>query len=310
MKISVFSVQVLFLSCVLAFTGSAYSEDNKKTLKNNQLEPNSTVIQTITFGVVPQQAASTLARLWSPVLSELSQNANFKLRFATAPDIPTFEKRLASGEYDVAYMNPYHYTVFHESPGYQALVKQKSKQIKGIIVVRKDSPIHFIDDLNNKDVVFPAPAAFAASVLPRANLKMKGLENRIKYVGSHDSVYLAVAQGLADAGGGVKRTFKTMDKATTSQLKVLWQTPGYTPHAIAVHPRVPVDITEKLRQGFVELSSSPHGAEVLKVLGLKSFETAKNSDWDDVRSLGLGTFTKPLENAGDIADKLSAKGDL
>lgn len=310
MKISRLSVKVLFLSCVLGVTGSAYGDNNKKNSENNQLGSHSTIARTITFGVVPQQAASTLARLWSPVLSELSQNANFQLRFATAPDIPTFEKRLASGEYDVAYMNPYHYTVFHEAPGYQALVKQKGKQIKGIIVVRKESSIRSIDELNNKDVFFPAPAAFAASVLPRANLKIRGLENRVKYVGSHDSVYLAVAQGLADAGGGVKRTFKTMDKATTSQLRVLWETPGYTPHAIAVHPRVPADIAEELRQGFVELSSSSQGAEVLNVLGLKSFEAAKNSDWDDVRSLGLGTFEKPLENASDIADKPSVKGEL
>ncbi|ABV37549.1 phosphonate ABC transporter, periplasmic phosphonate-binding protein [Shewanella sediminis HAW-EB3] len=306
MKISQFSVQVLFLSCLLSVTGSAYGENDKHSHNSNELG----APRTITFGVVPQQAASTLARLWSPVLAELSQNANFNLRFATAPDIPTFEKRLASGEYDVAYMNPYHYTVFHEAPGYQALVKQKGKQIKGIIVVRKDSPILTIDDLNNKDVVFPAPAAFAASVLPRANLKVRGLENRVKYVGSHDSVYLAVAQGLVDAGGGVKRTFKTMDKATTSQLRVLWETPGYTPHAIAVHPRVPAGIVEELRQGFVELSSSSQGAEVLNVLGLKSFEAAKNSDWDDVRSLGLGTFEKPLENSSDIADKPSVKGEL
>jgi len=306
MKISQFSVQILFLSCVLSVTGNVYGEDSKKTNKNSQSEASRTII----FGVVPQQAASTLARLWSPVLTELSQNANFNLRFATAPDIPTFEKRLASGEYDVAYMNPYHYTVFHETPGYQALVKQKGKKIKGIIVVRKDSPIRSIDELNNKDIAFPAPAAFAASVLPRANLKVKGLENQINYVGSHDSVHLAVAQGLADAGGGVKRTFKTMDRATTSQLRVLWETPGYTPHAIAVHPRIPADIAEELRQGFVELSSSSQGAEVLNVLGLKSFETAKNSDWDDVRSLGLGTFEKPLENASDMADKPSVKGDL
>jgi len=313
MKISRASVKVLFLSCALSVTGSAFGESNKKARENNQLDSHHTITRiktsTITFGVVPQQAASTLARLWSPVLSELSQNANFQLRFATAPDIPTFEKRLASGEYDVAYMNPYHYTVFHEAPGYQALVKQKGKQIKGIIVVRQDSSIQSLDELKDKKIAFPAPAAFAASVLPRANLNLKGLENEVKYVGSHDSVYLAVAQGLVDAGGGVKRTFKTMDRTTTDQLRVLWETPGYTPHAVAVHPRVPTNIVEELRQGFIELSSSSQGAEVLNVLGFKSFETAKNSDWDDIRALGLGTFTKPLEIRSETAHKPLAKGD-
>ncbi|MFT7672206.1 MAG: ABC-type phosphate/phosphonate transport system substrate-binding protein [Gammaproteobacteria bacterium] len=39
----------------------------------------------------------------------------FKVNFKTAPNIPTFKKRLAAGEYGFAYMNPYHYTVFNQS---------------------------------------------------------------------------------------------------------------------------------------------------------------------------------------------------
>ncbi|WP_229814618.1 phosphate/phosphite/phosphonate ABC transporter substrate-binding protein [Shewanella hanedai] len=250
----------------------------------------------LVFGIVPQQAASTLARLWSPVFEVFSQNANFQLRFATARDIPTFESRLAIGEYDIAYMNPYHYTSFHDLVGYQALVKQAGKQIKGIIVVKKDSPIQSFQDLNNKQIAFPAPAAFAASVLPRANLNIEGIEAKIKYVGSHDSVYLAVAQNLVDAGGGVKRTFNTMDKSTSEQLRVLWETPGYTPHAVAVHPRVPADIVDELRLRFIELGSLPEGREVLNKLKFSRFESAKNSDWDDVRALGLAELSKPATN--------------
>ncbi|WP_076411092.1 PhnD/SsuA/transferrin family substrate-binding protein [Shewanella sp. UCD-KL12] len=253
----------------------------------------------LTFGIVPQQAASTLARKWSPLLAALSQNANFQLRFATAPDIPTFEKRLAKGEYDVAYMNPYHFTVFNDSPGYQAVAKEKNKKIQGIIVVKADSEVQSLAELDGELLAFPAPAAFAASVLPRANLKIKGLTNEIKYVGSHDSVYLAVAQGLVAGGGGVKRTFKTMDKAVTSQLRVLWETPGYTPHAIAIHPSVDSEMVKELTEKFVHLSSNDEGIALLNSLGFKPFEAANNQDWDDVRALGLGGFAKPLETVNE-----------
>lgn len=60
------------------------------------------------FGVVPQQSATKLAQSWIPLLQELQQLTGVLLRFSTAPDIPTFEKRLAQGQYDFAYMNPYH----------------------------------------------------------------------------------------------------------------------------------------------------------------------------------------------------------
>ncbi|BAJ01485.1 phosphate/phosphite/phosphonate ABC transporter substrate-binding protein [Shewanella violacea] len=289
MKISQCLNTYLFYPIVLFFLWcfTTQAADTKHTV---------TELSTLTFGVVPQQAASMLARKWSPLLAALSQNANYQLHFATAPDIPTFEKRLAKGEYDIAYMNPYHFTVFNESPGYQALVKEKGKKIKGIIVVQKISTAQSLSDLNGELLAFPARAAFAASVLPRANLKIKGIDNQIKYVGSHDSVYLAVAQGLVAGGGGVKRTFKTMDKEVTSQLRVLWVTPGYTPHAVAIHPRVSLAIKEELTEKFTQLSSTQAGAALLEGLGFKPFEAATSRDWDDVRALGLGDFSKPLEN--------------
>ncbi|WP_299810794.1 phosphate/phosphite/phosphonate ABC transporter substrate-binding protein [uncultured Shewanella sp.] len=249
----------------------------------------------LTFGVVPQQAASTLAKGWAPVLAELSQNARFDLQFATAPDIPTFEMRLAKGEYDIAYMNPYHFTVFKESPGYIALAKEQDKYLRGLIVVKKGSGLTELRELNGKSLAFPAPAAFAASVIPRAILKQEKIVHSTKYVGSHDSVYLAVAQGLVDAGGGVGRTFNNMDSDVTKQLKILWQTPGYTPHAIATHPRVTQETRDQLMKQLLALSTTSRGRELLSGLGFKAMEAAQSSDWDDVRALSLSELNEPLK---------------
>ncbi|MDX1668225.1 MAG: PhnD/SsuA/transferrin family substrate-binding protein, partial [Limnobacter sp.] len=65
---------------------------------------------------MPQQSATTLARLWGPLLAEIRKNSGLNIQFSTAPNIPEFEARVAQGDYDVAYMNPYHFTVFHEAP--------------------------------------------------------------------------------------------------------------------------------------------------------------------------------------------------
>jgi hypothetical protein len=53
---------------------------------------------TLTFGVVPQQAASKLAQLWSPILDDLGARTGVRIGFRTVPDIPTFERRLAAGD--------------------------------------------------------------------------------------------------------------------------------------------------------------------------------------------------------------------
>jgi len=241
----------------------------------------------LSFGIVPQQAASKLARLWGPVIAHLSELSGYRIVFKTAPSIPEFETRLAAGEYDIAYMNPYHFTVFKQKPGYRALARQSDKRIKGILVVRKDSPISQLGELNGQLLAFPAPAAFGASVLPRSELKQQGIDFVPQYVSSHDSVYRSVAKGLFPAGGGIQRTFDNLAPRVREQLRVLWTTKGYTPHAIACHPRISQHVIEKLRETLLAMNDSDQGRALLAAIRFEGIEAASDSDWDDVRDLDI-----------------------
>ncbi len=242
------------------------------------------------FAVVPQQAPSKLLKSWAPMLQYLQARTGYRFVFRTAPDIPSFEDRIRRGEYDFAYMNPYHFTVFNQGDaGFQAVAKARDKQIQGILVVRKDSSIETLSDLEGQELAFPAPAAFAASVLPRASLTAEGIRFTQKYVSSHDSVYRAVANGLYPAGGGVVRTLKATDPEVQERLRVLWMTPGYTPHAIAANPKVPTEIVAAVQQALVGMSEDEAGRAALQRLKLKGLVAASNSDWDDVRRLNIRT---------------------
>jgi phosphonate transport system substrate-binding protein len=245
---------------------------------------------TLSIGIVPQQNATKLARLWMPICKYLSKQTGYRFVFKTAKDIPTFEKRLAAGEYDIAYMNPYHYTVFSIDPGYRAIAKETNKRIQGIIVVKKDSPYQSIVELAGKTLAFPAPAAFAASVLPRAYLKANQIEISPRYVRSHDSVYLTVSKGLYPAGGGIQRTFNNMPESIRQQLRILWKTPGYTPHAFAVHPRLPAAVVRDIAGALIAMSTNEEGGKLLKNLNFNPIGSAKDEDWDDVRELGIALF--------------------
>lgn len=243
--------------------------------------------ETLTFGIVPQQSAKKLAKKWTPIFRYLSAKTGDQIRFSTARNIPTFEKRLSEGQYDIAYMNPYHYTVFHRAPGYEAFARQKDKKIKGIVVVRKDSPLKTLEELAGQKLAFPSPAAFAASVLPRAQLVNDKIPFKPTYVSSHDSVYLNVSKGLFLAGGGVMRTFNNTDPAVKAQLRVLWATRTYTPHAFAAHPSVDKVVIDRLQKALLGMNDDPEGRALLKTINFKGIQSAENTDWDDVRGLGL-----------------------
>lgn len=238
------------------------------------------------FGIVPQSNGSKLSKLWSPILQYLENNSNINLRFATARNISTFEKRVSSGKYDIVYMNPYHYTMFHKEQGYNAFAKAKKKRLKGIIVVLKDSPYRSIKDLNNTELAFPSNA-FAANLVPRAVLSKSNLEYSSKYVSSHDSVYRNIARGRYPAGGGVMRTFKNTSAEYRDKLRILWKSDGYTPHAFAAHPRVPQQIVQKLQKALLNMEQDPQGKALLKKIRLKGIEKGVDREWDDVRALNI-----------------------
>lgn len=258
------------------------------TVEPHDIEsPRTKDVDTFVVGIVPQQSASKLAMLWIPLLDQVGGNAKVNLQFETATSIPVFEERCAAGLYDIAYMNPYHYTVYHESPGYEAFAKQKDKKIQGILVKKKGTAITKLDDLNQSTLAFPAPRAFAATLLTRAALDSNEIEYTPKFVSSHDSVYRGVAKGLFPAGGGIVRTFKGVDASVRDQLEILLRTPTYTPHAFAFHPRVSADVRNAISEQFLALGETEDGREQLKSLNFNGIESASDTDWDDVRLLNI-----------------------
>ena len=269
-------IQFLAIAYTICFLGSL----NAYAAEANQAKP-------LVFGVVPQQSPSKLARKWLPLLKFISQKSGVELQFATAPDIPTFEKQLAEGHYDIAYMNPYHYVVLSKQVGFKALVHEQDKKIQGIIVAFKDSKIDKLEDLSSQTIAFPAPASFAATLIPKANLAQQHISFKSEYVNSHDEVYRNIVAGRFVAGGGIMRTFNALPDYFREQLKIIWTSQGYTPHAIATHPRVNDDIRQKLLAGFLAVSKSEKASELLIPLLMKGFTAAEDKDWNDVRSLNI-----------------------
>lgn len=243
--------------------------------------------ESYTFAFVPQQSAKKLANKWQPILDYLGKETGNRYVFVTAKDIPTFESRLAQEKYDFAYMNPYHFTIFNEKPGYQAMAKQRNKKIKGIIIVHKDSNIQNLEDLRGASIAFPAPAAFAATLLISAEFNKRQIDINPKYVSSHDSVYLNVSREILPAGGGVMRTLGNANQQVQKQLRVLWTTQGFTPHAFAYRKEIAPEVVKKLQLVLLQMHEHNEGIALLKRVNFKGFDFASNEDWNDVRELGI-----------------------
>ena len=247
--------------------------------------------QTFTFAVVPQFPPEQIFRNWAPVLKEVSRLTGLDLKLKSYASISEFESDLLNGEPDVTYMNPYHAVMAKKAAGYTPLLRDDATRLKGILVVRKDSPITRVEQLKGATLAFPSPNSFGASLYMRALLtNEQKIHFNPEYVGTHTNVYLHVITGRVQAGGGVRNTLVKETPELQAQLRVLYETPDTYSHPIATHPRVPAQVREALLQAFLKLGANPAFAEQLKAILIPKPVTADFKEYAPLEKLGLEKF--------------------
>jgi phosphonate transport system substrate-binding protein len=246
---------------------------------------------TYSFGVVPQFEQRKLFRIWRPILDEIENRTGLTLQLVGTPKIPAFEKQFLRGDFDFAYMNPYHVLKAHDSQGYLPLVRDGGRQLNGVIVVPKDSAINSPAELAGKEIALPAPNALGASMLVRSDLINRfNVQTKPRYVQTHSSVYLHVANRLVAAGGGVQSTLKSQALPVQNSLRIIYRTSSIPPHPVTAHPRVPAAHRESVKQAFLDLAATPKGGSMLAQIPIIELVTTSFDDYQIVETLGLDAF--------------------
>lgn len=247
--------------------------------------------QTLTISIVPQFSARQIFSDWTPVLKIVGEKAgvDFKLNFYDS--IPQFESGFMRGESDLAYMNPYHMVMAKNAAGYQPIIRDDANRLSGILVVRKDSSIENLSQLDGKKIAFPAPNAFGASLYMRALLAREAKINITPlYVKTHPNVYRHVLLGQAEAGGGVNRTLNDEREDVRSQLRILYRTPEVYSHPIAVHPRVQPELAQRLQAAFLEAGRDPANADLFKNILIPKPAKSTYEEYAALGALKLESF--------------------
>lgn len=249
-----------------------------------------------TFGVVPQFDARQIKSIWQPILDAVSHQTGLHIELVGSANIQIFEKQFLEGEFDFAYMNPYHLIKAQQAQGYRPFLRDVGRTLYGIIVVRNDSPIANVTDLQGKTVAFPAPNALGAALIPRAEFgEVYNMQIIPKYVRSHDSVYLNVLLGQADAGGGVQKTFAKQPDNVRNALKIIYETQKLAPHPVAAHPRVPQVIIDQITEAFLAFGATPEGRALLQEVPINQIGKATQQDYEPLKNLGLEKYYVDVE---------------
>lgn len=253
--------------------------------------PPSSAQKVYAFGVVPQFEAGRLAATWMPILAELKRRTGLEFRMQGSPRIPDFEVKFQAGEFDFAYMNPYHAIVAESRAGYIPLVRDHGRSLFGILLVKKQSVYQTVEDLAGQTIAFPAPNALGASLLMRADLSTRiGIKFTPLYAQTHTSSYMNVLLGRTAAAGGVMGTLKRQKKVVKDGLRTIYTTRKMPPHPVVAHPRVGAQIRAQVRQAFIAMQANPQSAALLARVPIKRIGKASAEDYSPLRLWGLEKF--------------------
>jgi phosphonate transport system substrate-binding protein len=221
-----------------------------------------------TFDVVPQHTAAKIYTTWSHLLQRVGQEAGLCFELRVAATIPEFEQKLLKGEPEFVFLNPYHAVLANQKKKYQPLLADSEDLLTGILVVRADSPIKSLDELKGKNISLPAPNAFAASLLIRAEMAKRKIDINPVFVKTHSHVYRSVIGKDAIAGGGVNYTLDNEVPEVRQQLRVLFESQAYTPHPVATHPSVPAAVRDRFLKAMLKLTQDEEGRKLLDGINL------------------------------------------
>ncbi|NNG13596.1 MAG: phosphate/phosphite/phosphonate ABC transporter substrate-binding protein [Gammaproteobacteria bacterium] len=242
-----------------------------------------------TLAIVPQYTPLIIHRNWQPLLARLQRDVGIKLRVKTYNNFRQFLSALRNGEPDFSYLAPYHLVLARRAQGYQPLIRDDSKQLVGLLLVRKDSPLSSVHELDGKTIAFPSPNAFAASLYMRSWLRKNvGIDFTPRYVGTHDNVYRHIARGQVHAGSGVNSTLASQPSALRQRLRILYKVPGVVTHPFAVHPRVPEKIQARVQEVMLDMIKDPEGRHLLNAIQImKPIKADYQRDYLHLESMGI-----------------------
>jgi phosphonate transport system substrate-binding protein len=242
-------------------------------------------------GVVPQFATQIISSTWEPLLEELAAKTGDTFELVIETDITQFEVAFERGDYDIAYMNPWHAVIAFETQGYVPIVKDGANSLKGILIVKADSEISEVSQLDNAEIAFPSPNALSASLLMRTELAtLHGLTVTPLYVRTHPSVYLNVALGKSLAGGGVLRTLRAQPQSLQDQVKIIYETREVSPHPIVAHRSISAEARLKIANALLDIAAEPEGAALFAGIPMQQPTSAKLEEYLALRDWRLREF--------------------
>lgn len=208
-----------------------------------------------------------------------------------------------SGRADIGAMNSFGYLMANERYGAQAhlrMIRHGVDYYQGQIVVRAESDIHTIEDLQGKRFAFTDPASTSGYFFPLKMIRDAGVNlGNETFAMKHDSVITMVYQGRVDAGSTYYSAPGPDGSIRDARQRVLTQFPDVEERVriLAVTDKIPndpfvfrKDLPEDIRDRFIDavkkFLATEEGRTIFRnIYSVEGLVDATDSDYDLLREM-------------------------
>jgi phosphonate transport system substrate-binding protein len=249
-------------------------------------------------------------QLYQPFADYLSENTPYQFEIKLSRSYQETIDRFGRGEVLIASCGPVPYIKAKEKYGVKPILRALNKDgnpfYRGIIIVRKDSPIQRLSDLKGKSFAFGQALSTAGHIVPQYHLMKAGVQPKdllhYSYLRHHDSVVHAVLKGQFDAGA-VKDVVAY--KYEQEGLRFLSITDPIPTVLITGRRDAPEELVNSVRTALLKLD--PKDPVYQKKMASwdeefkYGFTQASDSDYDPIRKI-LRTMNLDQEMKGKVKD--------
>ena len=266
--------QIFLLGCVLLIGG---------------MRPAISADKPLILGVFPSMTAMQTIAIYRPLASALEKQLQRSVAVYSARDFKTFVARSRQGEYDILLTAPHLAWLARQDNGYRPLLKY-TQQVRGLLVVKSDSPIDRPEALRGRTIAMADPIALAVLAI-QTELAAHGLRQDIDYhttdSGTHTNAVIQVINGRVDAAALGLHPYNLLPSETRLKLRVLAETPPLSSLMYLTHPRLRDSEAQAIRTALLNFTATPEGKMFMQRGGYGGFAEVDGSELRAFRPYAL-----------------------
>jgi len=247
------------------------------------------------LGVHPYLPATELVKRFTPMAKYLEEALGRPVEVVISRNYEEHIDRVGKGEVDIAYMGPASYVLLVERYGKRPILARQEVQgqdtFRGVIIVRKESPLRELSELRGKRFAFGDPDSTMSHLVPRHMLIEAGVDAEdlagYKFLKGHHNVALGVLLGDFDAGAVKEEVFYEYEERG---LRALRWTPEISDRLFVASPKLPRETVKALREAMFRLKDSPRGRAVMAAIKeeITDLVPGRDEDYENLRRIMRG----------------------